>query len=287
MSVSNEYYLSDQYLKDSIEKQNELEEYYDYLYETMKINLFHFEVKKTTKLKKKKSSKKKQKKRISVEEQIHTKLEQMDLKQVIRLPNEIIRNGSIKHNDFVVCFWLKYFLWQQQTNNLTINHVELKKKCGFSDNRQLKKSLINLHYHGIIKTEIDEEFQFPIHSNMNIEVNEDKLSSENKFTQLPFHLIDFINEIKPIGFRLLFYFESFINRNQLNKQYAYPPMKKIREDLKLSFDSIEKYNELLRKHKLIIIYRQDPKHESDEDNREVFWRFNNRYFVNLPNSKNT
>ena len=144
-----------------------------------------------------------------------------------------------------------------------------------------KNYLQNLKKQKIIMNDeikIDRKGRLPLLIN-------DGLIKGKTFTSMPVKLMNRMIEITRIGFRLMFYYQSFINtRDGSNKIYAYPPIKKICDDLRLSEKTVIKYNKLLEKNRLLKVEPSKIKFEGyDLENIPIFQKHNNHYYVLLEN----
>jgi hypothetical protein len=198
-------------------------------------------------------------------------------KIMIQVPDYIIRNNEIKMdaNTFGVYVYLKFhhFLSVNKEEAMKIDHMKLKSKLGISDNRTIKKCLTNLHKLGIIFEYIDK---LPSNGSISITLNQES-HIEKQFTQLPATILNRIDNIGLIGLRLIYYYESYINRSsRLDQQLAYPSIELSAKDLKLNKNTILNYNEILRKNKLIKI--EKAKLEYHEDSA-FFDKYYNKYHV--------
>lgn len=199
----------------------------------------------------------------------------------VQVPTEVVRNigFNLDEKSFTVFAYLlfKKFRSLDKDNVLEIDHVTLKKVLGINDNRTLKRCFDVLYDQKLIKDPVNK---FPVRSKLNIELLHPY--REEWFTQLPLDLLNSINDIGYTGFRLMYYYESYINRNEIMKDFCYPSYETICDDLKIKNDKLSKYNNELKKLKFISI----TKHEVQFDNpldEDRFTRYNNHYRVNLFN----
>lgn len=198
-------------------------------------------------------------------------------KIMIQVPDYIIRNTDIKMdaNTFGVYTYLKFhhFLSINKDESMEIDHNKLKSKLGISDNRTVKKCLINLHKLGIILEYIDK---LPSNGALNITLNQDT-HIDKQFTQLPATILNRIDNIGLIGLRLIYYYESYINRkDRFDKQFAYPSIEITSKDLKVNKNTILTYNEMLVKNKLIKINKAKLEYHEDSS---FFDKYYNKYHV--------
>lgn len=205
-----------------------------------------------------------------------------DKKVWLQVPTEIVRNigFDIDEKSFSIYAYLLYTKFRSHNKDspvLQIDHIAMKTNLGINDNRTLKKCFKVLHNQKLIKNEVSK---FPTNGQLKVEL----LSQFRKdwFTQLPINLLNKIKETGYNGFRLMYYYESYINRNNITQDYCYPSYIAIREDLKISDDTLTKYNDRLRKLKLITITKHEVQFDNPLDENR-YTRFNNHYRVNLIN----
>jgi hypothetical protein len=150
-----------------------------------------------------------------------------------------------------------------------------------SDNRTLKKCFINLHKQGIILEYVNS---LPTKGTLNITFNPVSLEDKH-FTQLPATILNRIDNIGTIGIRLIFYYESFINRyDEPNKQFAFPSIETISKTLKINPETIIKYNGILVKNKLLKITKHKLEYANEYNQLDEpigFIKYNNHYYVNV------
>ena len=187
---------------------------------------------------------------------------------VIQIPNSVIKNRDITVNAFGLYVYLKRESFKERDSKLQLNHKRVRHELGMKDNRPLIAAFQNLHSQGLIKEEI---LKMPIHSPLNITLLEIALEP---FTQLPIELLDKVNTIKPYGLRLIYYYESFINRKQILRLFAYPCFETIKNDTGISYNAIIKYNNVLVKNKMLKI----DKHKVEQGDFG-FEKWNNHYSV--------
>ncbi|UUV25900.1 MULTISPECIES: hypothetical protein [Lysinibacillus] len=195
----------------------------------------------------------------------------------LQIPNEIIRNTgfNIDEKSFAIYAFLLFKRFQAYNNGeIDVLLKDIKFVTGITDNRTVKKCFSILSDQDLIRVDFDSlPINNPIHFKML------KPYKENYFTQIPLNLLKSLDTIGVIGFRLMYYYESFINRENVTKQFCYPSYETIQEDLGISNFSVTKYNKLLVKEKLITITKH--KVEYDPFGDGGLERFNNHYSVNL------
>ncbi|MCL1696309.1 hypothetical protein [Lysinibacillus sp. BPa_S21] len=197
----------------------------------------------------------------------------------LQVPTEIVRNIGFKIDEksFAVYAYLLYKKFKAFNNSeIDILLRDIKAVTGITDNRTIKKCFLNLHNQGLISNQLDK---LPINKPLQIIMLEPYKS--DYFTQLPLELLKSLNSIGLIGFRLMYYYESYINRSNISKQFCYPSYETIQIDLGISNFSVTKYNKLLSKEKLLTITKH--KAEYDPFGDSGLEKFNNHYSVNLHN----
>ncbi len=195
----------------------------------------------------------------------------------LQIPTEIVRNIGFKVDEksFAVYAFLLYKKFKAFNNSeIDVLLKDIKVVTGITDNRTIKKCFSNLHNQGLIKNKIDK---LPINNPLQITML--KPYKDDYFTQIPLDLLRSIDSIGLIGFRLMYYYESYINRSDMTKLFCYPSYETIQIDLGISNFSVTKYNKLLAKEKLITITKH--KAEYDPFGDGGLEKFNNHYTVNL------
>lgn len=210
-------------------------------------------------------------------------MEKEKTKLIIQIPDEIIRNTgcTLDAKEFAVYTYLKFLHFRNYNNNeIEIDHNAFKHKLYISDNRTLKKSFLSLHKQQFILELINK---FPTKGSLSLTF--DPVPFESKtFTQLPATVLNRVDNIGVIGLRLLFYYESFINRtDELVKQFAFPALDTTSEALGINKETVVAYNEILKKNNVLKV----KKHKLEWDggyndlDKPLFTKYNNHYFVKL------
>lgn len=207
---------------------------------------------------------------------------------MLQISNDIIRNQNgfnFNENEFALICSLKYCFFvnrcNEENNEVVFDYKMLMASGGVKHINTFKNYLQNLKKQNIIMNDeikIDRKGRLPLLIN-------DGLIKGKTFTSMPVKLMNRMIEITRIGFRLMFYYQSFINtRDDSNKIYAYPSIKKICDDLRLSKKTVIKYNKLLEKNKLLRVEPSKIKFEGyDLENIPIFQKHNNHYYVLLEN----
>lgn len=206
-------------------------------------------------------------------------------KLMIQIPDEIVRNKNFKmdSNTFGIYTYLKFLHFRNfNVNEMEIDHNSFKHKLYIADNRTLKNCLTKLHKNQIILEYINK---LPTKGCLKLTFNPEPFKSIS-FTQLPATILNRIEHIGTTGLRLLFYYESFINRSvpEQSKHFAFPAIETISKDTGLNKETIVTYNEILKKNKFLKIVKHEIKWEGYDDlDKPLFTKYNNHYFVRLEN----
>jgi len=97
-----------------------------------------------------------------------------------------------------------------------------------------------------------------------------------------------LNHIKDIdfnGFRLLAYYESYINRRDSRKLFCYMSIETIKQETGLHKATIIKYNRVLVDKRLLEVVKHDlgTDYRYSDEGKIIFNKFNNHYTVRLEN----
>lgn len=170
-------------------------------------------------------------------------------------------------------------MFLHNSSSFEVANNKLKAVIGLSDNKTIKKSYKNLYDQGYLLEPAELLRGKPV----KFTINEEKISSKVEYTQLPIYIIEHLDTIKYVGFRLLYYYSSYINPNAASKQYAYPSIETIKQHLGVHKDTVQDYNEILKKAKLISIQKHELKHDYtyDVNDRLERVRYNNHYILHI------
>lgn len=203
----------------------------------------------------------------------------------IQIATDVIRNPTIKHDTFYVYAKLiqHYFVFKEKSNKLSIEHKKFMYFANIKSNQTFKKVLNQLFENKLILNKIDT---LPRHSELKIVINDDYLKSGKsfKFAQFPYWMLDkyILDNIKYEGFRLLYYFKSYISEE---KNFCFTSRETISKDIGSNPKNVDKYTEILRKNKLIKIVKHkiESTYEYKLDEfgieKEQFSKFNNHYYL--------
>lgn len=204
----------------------------------------------------------------------------------IQLPISIIRNPDISCVTFYVYAKLiqHYYVHKGNSDTLKIDHKKFMYFSNINSNKTFKKVLLELFNNKLIKRYIE---QLPRSGLMEIELNT-FFNKEKKyqFAQLPFYLLDkcVLDVIGYEGYRLLYYYKSYINDA---RQFCFCSRDTIARDIGISDNSVDKYNKILKKCKLVRITKHELKGNEEYDKNEFgtiiekFTKYNNHYMLRL------
>ncbi|MBL4951021.1 hypothetical protein JK635_02045 [Neobacillus sp. YIM B02564] len=206
-------------------------------------------------------------------------------KLLIQIPNEIIKNKvfMMDSNTFATYTYLKYLYFRNYNNEeIELLHRDFKNTLNISDNRTMKKCLLNLYKQGIILDYIDS---FPKRKPIKLTFVPEPFETQS-FTQLPATILYKINNIGCIGLRILFYYESFINRNDRSElQFAFPSIETTAMELNINKETVIQYNKILQENKLLKITKYEIEWDGvyNHLDKPLFIKYNNHYDVILKN----
>lgn len=202
----------------------------------------------------------------------------------LQIPDEIIRNQCVdfNHYDFGVYAMLRYAHFRNPNKDkdmLEVDHKFMMNKLFINDSRTLKKSLNKLYKYGFIEEEIK---RLPRNGILKLKFNPSPFKTKS-FTQLPTNLINKIEQIGLIGYRLIYYYESYINRKDvISKQFCFVGQDTISSELNINKETIKKYNDILKKSKIVTIKKHKLEFDGYDDlDNIVFNKYNNHYYVHI------
>lgn len=207
----------------------------------------------------------------------------LDSRRTVSVPKSIIQNKNIKTHAFCLFVLLKelYTIKKVDDNIISVYYPELMDYLKLKSHTTLKVALQDLYENGIIHNTFP---RFPKNQVLEIRVNSEIFKDETQTTTMPISMFSLVEKVGLIGIRLLWYYESLINRRRKDN-YADPAYEEIVKALGLSQPTIGKHNLLLEKYGLLTIERHglgvDKNYRYDENDRVVFTKINNYYFVNL------
>ncbi|WHX32887.1 hypothetical protein QNK09_12050 [Brevibacillus agri] len=205
----------------------------------------------------------------------------------IQIPNAIVRNPNLESTAFVVLAKLiQIHSLLHRPDTITFDYSKVMNDLCIKENRTFKSALKNLFEQGYILDQIE---RLPRKSMLAIRMNKNKVnpSKEGKWTQLPITYLHrvILQKIGHIGFRLLYYYESYIYRGSVDGLWAYPSIDTIAADIGITQTTVKKYNKLLHNEKFIKIdtFEVEGIEIYDENNvyRYTLDRYHNKYSVEI------
>lgn len=200
----------------------------------------------------------------------------------IQIPRRTIKNPELSSLEFCIVARLKFLQYASNSKEyFEIDMNELRRNLEINDNRTLKKAWTNLYQ----QKYIDEPVTIHRGKPSKVILNPNMMHLNNDFAQLPLKLFSRIGEIGYHGFRLLYYYESYINRNKDHRQFCFTSLETIENDMGMSRKTILKHNETLVKAKLLKIQKHElgTDYQYDEAGELIFNKYNNHYEVRLEN----
>lgn len=214
-----------------------------------------------------------------------------ETKQSIHILTKVVRDGNLTCNDFAVILYLKHLIWQTGNRySFQVSAPDMRHDLRITDNRTLKASLSNLHIHNYIQNEIK---QMQPNKPIQLDLNQKKFDTENRkegeyFTKLPINILYALKDgkLNSKEVRLLYYIKSYINSDDMRKQFCYTSIEKTMvKETNISKNTIPKYTEMLKKKKLISIdkHKLGTSYQYNEKGELIFTKYNNHYFLRLEN----
>lgn len=212
----------------------------------------------------------------------------------IQIADKIIRSPQIDCVTFVLYAKLiqLYHLRGSQSDTIEIDHAALKYFLNIKSNQKLKTAINTLYDAKLIRTKIDilpknQPLQIEINSFFDLRKTGKTKEDRFTYTQMPYILLErsMIEKIGHTGIRLLYYFESYINRTKpYHHQFCFTSLRLIHKEIGLSENTILKYIDILKKSKLITIKKHKLELAGyDELDKAYFTKYNNHYYVELEN----
>lgn len=201
-------------------------------------------------------------------------------KSVIQISNSIVRDRNISNIEFLILLRLKYLIFENNgSGELHVDITKLRIKLGIADNRTLKRYLNSLQLKGYIYNQVKIERSAPSLVSLNLEMF---TTPENQFTQLPLALLSRINTIGHTGIRLLYYFESYINRKIVQNQFCFAAVITICKNTGMGKTTVKESVDILKKEKLLEVILHELKHDDQYNEKDelLYNKYNNHYYVN-------
>ncbi len=207
----------------------------------------------------------------------------MSKKFKVQIPTKIVRSNSLTAIEFVLLAKLiqAYYIPTKKSLTIPIDHKAIMYFLLIKDQATLKKHLKTLFEKGIIENEIET---LPRKGALEINLNKNvipELNKEGLFTQMPVTVLnrEIIEAVGHVGVRMLYYYKSFINLKQPTKQFCFVSEETTSEDLGITEKTVIKYNKILEKRKFIKIEKHKSQNEYNYQDRYVYYRYNNHYFI--------
>jgi len=199
----------------------------------------------------------------------------------VQVPTYIVRNENIflTNEEFLLYARLCFLFFKNYKNEeIKVDHKKLMGKLLIGDSRTLKQRLNSLHKNNLIHNVIDK---LPRKGEMVILFNENILKDSVHFTMMNTDIFNYVGEINPHAFRLVFYYKSHINLKE-NKTYCFVGVETLKHRLKMGGHTIKLANDELVGNKLITVTKHklhNTESYNDEDEL-IFDRYNNHYTIN-------
>jgi hypothetical protein len=201
----------------------------------------------------------------------------------IQIPTDVIRNKKLSHEAFFVYGKLlqHYYINKGKSTILSIDHRKFMYFANIKSNKTFKKCMSELFLNELIKCDV---ITLPRQGNIEIELVDVKGKKDYPFAQLEYWFLDqyILDVIHYEGFRLLYYFKSYINDY---KEFCFCSRERIAEDIGSSPNTVDKYCGILEKLKLIKIdkhvLKSDGSYLGEFDDRENFTKYNNHYYLRV------
>lgn len=200
----------------------------------------------------------------------------------VQIPNQVIRNPNVSSLEFMIITKFKELEFENSSSEFIIHSKShLKDIFDINDNRTIKKSLTKIYDEGYLLNPVSIDS----HSVGKVALNNELLKVKSNFTQVYMNIMKYYGTIGANGVRLLFYYESYINRKITNNQFCYTSIKTISAETGLNSKTIVKYNEILKKEKLLHIdkHKLGTDYRYDDNDKVIFSKYNNHYSVRLEN----
>lgn len=206
----------------------------------------------------------------------------------IQIPTSIVRNNEITAQEFVLLGKLiQAYQLSGRKSEYEISHKNLMFLLNIGDNNTFKKAYNNLAKQGYLLDALDK---LPRKNGIKVKVNPDiipKKSGKEPFVQLTSELLNksVIVEIGYIGIRLIYYFESYINRKVLYKDRCFASEETIAAHLGITKRTVITYNKKIKKVKFVKIEAHKLEDTGEfvkkgESEVQLFNKYNNHYYVN-------
>lgn len=211
----------------------------------------------------------------------------------IQIPTNLVRNKEVSMGEFALCAKLIQVYYSQYGDDksltFTVDHRAIMYYLSINDNDTFKKYLKGLYKNEIILNKIDKLSR---KGDLEITLNENiipELNKEGHFTQLPYYVLnrEILKAAGFIGLRLLYYYKSYINAKDYDRQFCFVAIETTSQDLDITEKTIIKHNKLLQKLKFIKIEKHELHNTYDyipiANGKEKYFytRYNNHYILRL------
>ena len=186
----------------------------------------------------------------------------------------------INSKEFALYYHLKILYdKQKKSKHVQFNHHKFMCWYGIKTNSTLKTMLKNLYSNNLIHNLIEE---LPRQSNLTIEINEEYVEKK-PFTMISVNLYYQMEKIGHEGLRLLYYYESRINRRKDQHQYCFSGIRSISKETKINKNKVKEINDKLSKLKMLKVVKHELTYTDtyDEFDQNIKSKFNNHYTPNL------
>lgn len=207
----------------------------------------------------------------------------------VHIPDCIIRNENdinINSKEFMLYYYLKILYDKQRSSKVKFNHNQYMGKFGIKSNPTLKKMLNSLYENNLILSGIDS---LPRTKQINIELNKEYIGIE-PFTIIHINLYYLVDRIGHEGLRLMYYYESRINRTKhkedskgnktFDNWFSYAGIRTIEKETKINRNKITECNKEMIRLKILKVENSDLSYsgEYDEFDQEVKTKYTNKYY---------
>lgn len=197
---------------------------------------------------------------------------------------KIIRSPKVTCITFYVYAKLiqHYYVNKGKSGKLQIDHKKFMYFSNISSNKTFKKILNELYNSKLIHNQIEK---LPRNGLIEIELNTFFNKEKNyQFAQLPYYLLNksVLDVIGYEGYRMLYYYKSYINDT---RQFCFCSRGTIARDIGVSDNTVDKYNKILKKWKLVKVTKHELESNGEYDTNEFgnevekFTKYNNHYFL--------
>lgn len=207
--------------------------------------------------------------------------------QYLFVPDCIVRNENninINPKEFATyCFLKLQHYYSKDKNVVEFAHRKMMYNLSIDDTRTFKKILNNLYKNKLILNGIDK---FPKHDTLKIHINNEYINMK-PFTKMHINLLYALPYIDCYGLRLIYYYESRINRPN-GQEFSFASIRTIAKETKMDKNMVIIYNEKLVKLRLLKIVKHELEHTGMYDSLDMahITKFNNHYYPRLDRIEN-